>query len=192
MADDHEPPILAFASASAWEEWLAENHLLPRGIWLRFAKKGSGIATVSYDEAVDVALCYGWIDGQRKSNDGDTFLQRFTPRRPRSLWSARNVAKVSGLIEAGRMRPPGLAEFEAARGDGRLEAAYDSPKDMVALEDLLAALEENERAKAFFGTLNKSARYSIAWRLHTAKRPETRARRLAMLIGTLERGETLR
>lgn len=183
---------MPFADASAWEEWLSGNHGEGRGLWLRIAKKASGFATVSYDEALDTALCYGWIDGQRKAHDESYFLQRFTPRRARSLWSKRNVAKVAGLIDSGRMRPESLAEVEAAQRDGRWQAAYDSPKDMVVPDDFLAAVQGNEVANAFFGTLKKAHLYAIAFRLHNARTPETRARRLTALLGMLERGETPR
>ena len=184
-----ELQIIPFESASIWEQWLLQNHGDERGIWMQLAKKASGIVTVTYDEALDVALCYGWIDGQRKSQDNDFFLQRFTPRRSKSLWSKRNVAKVLNLIEANRMQPAGLAEVEAARQDGRWQAAYDSSKDMVIPEDFLLALQPNEKAAAFFATLNKTNLYAIAWRLHTAKTPETRSRRLGALLEMLENGE---
>lgn len=189
MATSQDLPILLFASVPLLEEWLAEHHSQPTGIWIKFAKKASGIASVTYDEALDVALCYGWIDGQRKSLDDKFFIQRFTPRRPRSLWSKRNVDKVATLIAAGRMQPAGLAEIAAAQQDGRWEAAYDSQKNMVVPADFLQALEENPPAKAFFATLNKSAVFAIGWRLTTAKQPATRQRRLAALLAMLERGE---
>ncbi|RYG42284.1 bacteriocin-protection protein, YdeI/OmpD-associated family [bacterium] len=192
MPHDAECEIRPFADAASWERWLEENQGLKQGTWLKIAKKGSGIPTVSYDEALDVALCYGWIDGQKKTYEGEFFMQRFTPRRPKSLWSKRNVAKALGLIDSGRMRPAGLSEVELARSDGRWQAAYDSPKDMVLPEDFLSALEKNERAKAFFDTLNKSSRYTIAFRLHNAGTPETRARRFTALLGQLERGEAIR
>lgn len=192
MASETELPIRSFASALAWERWLSQNHHDGRGLWIQIAKKGSGIATVTYDEALDVALCYGWIDGQRKSDDENRFLQRFTPRRPKSLWSKRNVAKVAQLIEAARMQPPGLAEIHRAQQDGRWEAAYDSQKEMAIPDDFLSAVQQNDRALAFFGTLNRSHRYAIAMRLHNAKTPEARARRWTGLLEMLERGETPR
>lgn len=184
-----EPQILPFSSAAEWEVWLAQNSGLTQGLWLQIAKKGSGIPTVTYDEALDVALCHGWIDGQRKTHDDASFIQRFTPRRPRGFWSKRNVAKALALIESGRMRPAGLAEIEAARADGRWEAAYDSPKDMVLPEDFLAAVERNPEAKACLDGLNRAGRYAIAFRLHNARTPETRARRFAALLEGLARGE---
>jgi uncharacterized protein YdeI (YjbR/CyaY-like superfamily) len=189
MATAKELPLLPFASASLWEQWLAEYHAQLDGVWIKVAKKASGVASVTHDEALDVALCYGWIDGQRKTYDSQFFLQKFTPRRPKSLWSKRNVAKVAKLTAAGKMQPAGLAEVEAAKRDGRWEAAYDSPKNMVVPEDFLKALEENKQALAFYKTLSKSSIYTIAWRLQTAKKPETRRRRFDALLVMLERGE---
>jgi uncharacterized protein YdeI (YjbR/CyaY-like superfamily) len=189
MATAKELPLLPFASASLWEQWLAEYHAQLDGVWIKVAKKASGIASVTHDEALDVALCYGWIDGQRKTYDSQFSLQKFTPRRPKSLWSKRNVAKVAKLTAAGKMQPAGLAEVEAAKRDGRWEAAYDSPKNMVVPEDFLKALEENKQALAFYKTLSKSSIYTIAWRLQTAKKPETRRRRFDALLAMLERGE---
>jgi uncharacterized protein YdeI (YjbR/CyaY-like superfamily) len=184
-------PILPFASVALWEQWLSEHHTRRDGVWLKMAKQASGIASVTYDEALDVALCYGWIDGQRKPVDSEFFLQKFTPRRPKSLWSKRNIAKVAELTAARRMQPAGLAEVEAARRDGRWAAAYDSPKNMVVPEDFLQALRENQQALAFFTTLSKANVHAIAWRLQTAKQPETRKRRFAALLAMLERGEKL-
>jgi uncharacterized protein YdeI (YjbR/CyaY-like superfamily) len=189
MATAKELPLLPFASASLWEQWLAEYHAQLDRVWIKVAKKASGVASVTHDEALDVALCYGWIDGQRKTYDSQFFLQKFTPRRPKSLWSRRNVAKVAKLTAAGKMQPAGLAEVEAAKRDGRWEAAYDSPKNMVVPEDFLKALEENKQALAFYKTLSKSSIYTIAWRLQTAKKPETRRRRFDALLVMLERGE---
>lgn len=140
MPSGTEAPIKAFASATEWEQWLAEHHQTEPRLWLQIAKKTSGISTVTYDEALDVALCHGWIDGQRKSYDGDYFLQKFSPRRPGSLWSKRNVAKVSKLIEASRMRHAGFVEVDAAQQDGRWQAAYDSQRTMAIPEDFMSAL----------------------------------------------------
>lgn len=187
----NELPILSFASVALWEQWLSEHHARCDAVWLKIAKKASGIASVTYDEALDVALCYGWIDGQRKTADSEFFLQKFTPRRPKSLWSKRNIAKVVELTAAKRMQPSGLAEVEAARRDGRWAAAYDSPKDIVVPEDFLAALRENQQALAFFNTLSKANVFAIAWRLQTARQPETRQRRFAALLAMLEREEKL-
>lgn len=189
MTTPKDLPILPFASALALEQWLCEHHTHPDGIWIKVARKASGVASVTYDEAVDMALCYGWIDGQRKSHDDRFFLQKFTPRRPRSLWSKRNINKIAELTAAGRMQPTGLAEVEAAKQDGRWEAAYDSPKAMVVPEDFLEALRGNTQAQAFFNTLSNSNVYSIAWRLATAKTPETRKRRFDALLAMLGTGE---
>lgn len=191
MAATKEYPNLPFASASVWEEWLAEHHAAADGVWLMVAKKASGIASVTHDEALDVALCYGWIDGQGKTFDDTYYLQKFTPRRSKSLWSKRNIEKVAALTAAGKMQPAGLAEVEAAKRDGRWDAAYDSPKNMVVPDDFMQALGENEQALAFFNTLNQANKYAIAWRLQTAKKPETRQRRFDALLAMLERGEKL-
>lgn len=190
MASDAEAPIKPFAAASAWEEWLAEHHEAELGVWLQIAKKASGIPTVSHEEALDVALCHGWIDGQRKSGDSDYFLQKFTPRRPKSLWSKRNVAKALLLIDSARMRPAGLAQVEAAQLDGRWDAAYDAQRDMVIPEDFLLAVRQDEQAAALFDSLNKTSRFTIGWRLQTAKTAETRTRRFGLLLEMLKRGET--
>jgi len=189
MATTKELPILPFASVPLWEQWLFEHHTQVDGVWIKMAKKASGLASVTHDEALDVALCYGWIDGQRDTYDSRFFLQKFTPRRPKSLWSKRNTTKVAELTAEGRMQPAGLAEVEAAKQDGRWEAAYASSKQMVVPEDFLKALEHNKHAQAFFATLSKSNVYAIAWRLETAKQPKTRQRRFDALLAMLERGE---
>ncbi len=189
MATTKALPVLPFASASSWELWLSEHYAKLDGVWIQVAKKASGIDSVTHDEALDVALCYGWIDGQRKPCDGTFYLQKFTRRRPKSLWSKRNVEKVATLTAASRMQPAGLAEVEAAKRDGRWAAAYDSPRNMVVPDDFLKALELNKQAQVRFNTLSRSSVYSIAWRLQTAKRPETRQRRIDALLAMLERGE---
>jgi uncharacterized protein YdeI (YjbR/CyaY-like superfamily) len=186
-----ELPTLPFASVAAWEQWLAEHHAQADGVWIKMARKATGIDSVTHDEALDVALCYGWIDGQRNSLDDTHFLQKFTPRRPQSLWSKRNIEKVGALTAAGRMQPKGLAEVEAAQRDGRWDAAYASSKEMVVPEDFLRALAERPEAQAYFNTLNRANTYAIAWRLATAKKPETRQRRFDALLAMLERGEKL-
>ena len=182
---------LAFATAAGFEAWLEEHHGDQDGLWLKIAKKGSGIPSVAYDEALDVALCFGWIDGQRKGVDDTWFLQRFTPRRARSPWSKRNVGKVEALIAAGRMRPQGHAEIERAKADGRWDAAYDGPRTIEVPPDLQAELDEDPEAAAFFASLSSQNRYAILYRLQDAKRPETRARRLEKFVGMLKRRETL-
>ena len=187
MAD---PPIKTFASQETWGRWLDRNHGNDEGVWLKFAKKGSGKRTVSYLEAVEVALCYGWIDGQTKSLDDDYYLQRFTPRRARSKWSKINRDKATALIEQGRMRPAGLAEIERAKADGRWEAAYDSPSKIQPTPELLAALEASPKAKELFEQLDAQNRYAILYRVSDAKRPETRTRRIEKFVSMLSRGET--
>ena len=186
-----EQPELAFATPDEWEAWLAEHHAASDGVWIRFAKKGSGLPTVRYAEALDAALCFGWIDGQTKGIDETWYLQRFTPRRKRSMWSKRNREKVAALIDAGRMQPAGLAEIERAKADGRWDAAYDSPKNARVPKDLQAALDASPPAAEAFGALNGVNRYAILHRVQTAKKPETRARRIAQFVAMLERGERI-
>lgn len=161
------------------------------GVWLRLAKVASGIPSPTYAEALDAALCYGWIDSQKKSFDADTWLQRFTPRGPKSVWSKINREKVAALIDAGRMRSAGLAAVEAAKADGRWDAAYDSQRTASVPEDFQAALDASPAAHALFGTLNSVNRYAILWRIQTARKAETRARRIEQLVAMLARGEKL-
>jgi uncharacterized protein YdeI (YjbR/CyaY-like superfamily) len=184
-------PIQLFADRTAFREWLSANHASHRGLWLRVAKAASPLKSVTYAEALDVALCFGWIDGQKKSHDADSFLQKFTPRQKRSAWSKRNRDHVARLIEAGEMHPAGLAAVEAARADGRWDRAYDSARTVTVPDDLQAALDANPEAKAFFETLKGTNRYSILYRIQTAVKPETRARRIAEFVAMLGRGETL-
>jgi uncharacterized protein YdeI (YjbR/CyaY-like superfamily) len=185
MAAPDGLPILGCGSAGEWESWLAEHHADSAGVWLRIAKAGSGRASVSYSEAVDGALRWGWIDGRKGRLDDDHWLQRFTPRRARSRWSRINRERAAALIGEGRMAPPGLAEVERARTDGRWEAAYAGQRTAAVPDDLRAALEENDRAAAFFATLDAANRYAILYRIHDAKRPETRARRIERFVGML-------
>jgi len=180
-----------FKSAKAFEAWLKKNHATSEGLWLKIAKRGSNEPSVTYPEAVEIALCWGWIDGQKKSFDDQHYLQRFTPRRARSVWSKINVEKVQALIEAGRMQAPGQAQVEAAKADGRWARAYDGARTSTVPEDLQAALEAEPAAKTFFASINASNRYAILWRIQTAARAETRARRIAQLVGMLARGETI-
>jgi uncharacterized protein YdeI (YjbR/CyaY-like superfamily) len=184
-------PILPFSSQADWESWLEENHADAAGLWLKIAKKASGIATVSYAEALDTALCFGWIDGQRGRLDDEWFLQRFTPRRARSRWSQINRAKVEQLIADGRMRPAGLREIERAKADGRWEAAYASQSTIEVPDDLQQALDANPAAKEFFATLSGSNRYAVLYRIHDAKRADTRTRRIEKFVAMLARGETI-
>lgn len=182
-------PTLSFESQDAWAAWLEKQHSSSDGIWIKIAKKASGIPTVTYAEAVEVALCYGWIDGQMKRVDDDYFVQKFTPRRARSKWSKVNIGKVEELIAAGKMKPAGLAEIERAKTDGRWDAAYDSPRTATVPPELEEALEKQPAAKETFGTLTSSQRYSILYSIQDAKRPETRARRITKFVEMLARGE---
>jgi len=184
-------PILPFASREAWESWLEEHHDSSAGVWLKIAKKATGIETVTHAEALEEALCFGWIDGQRNSFDDEWFLQRFTPRRPRSRWSQINRDKADELIARGAMRPAGLREVKRAKADGRWDAAYASQSKIEVPPDLQQALEDSPAAKEFFGTLNSTNRYAVLYRIHDAKRPETRARRIEKFAAMLARGEKL-
>lgn len=178
----------AFTTASAWRSWLEENHHQAAGIWIRLYKKASGIASVTYAEALDHALCYGWIDGQRKSYDALSYVQKFTPRRKASLWSKRNIEYVQRLTAANLMTPAGVAEVERAQIDGRWAAAYDKPSDMVMPVDFLKELSKYPKAEATFTALTKSNTYAIAWALQTARTDITRQRRQAKIIAALEAG----
>lgn len=183
--------VLAFASQSVWREWLEKNHETSPGMWLKIAKKASGIETVSYQEALEEALCFGWIDGQKRTYDKDYFVQKFTPRTKRSIWSKRNQEIVAKLIADGRMRPAGQLQIDTAKADGRWEQAYDSPKNMQPPEDFLAELAKNKKAEAFYKTLNKTNTFAISWRIVTAKRAQTRQKRITELVAMLEREEKL-
>lgn len=182
---------LAFASAAAFDAWLADHHATSDGIWIKFAKKASGIPTVVYAEAVEASLRYGWIDGQVKRVDDDHYVQRFTPRRPRSRWSKINRAKAEALIASGAMETAGLAEVERAKADGRWDAAYDAPSTATVPEDLRAALDADPKASAFFETIDANNRYAILHRIQGAARPETRAARIEKFVAMLSRGETI-
>ena len=186
-----EGGVVSFEISDAWEQWLSEHHGSVQLVWLQIAKKGACTKTVTYDEALDVALCFGWIDGQRKSQDEHYFLQRFTPRRRGSLWSKRNVIKAIRLLEAEKVQPAGLAEIEAAQDDGRWHRAYDSSRSMSIPADFLSALQKNRSAEEFFNTLNKASLYAIGFRLQTAKTPETRQRRMTAIMKLLESGQGL-
>ena len=177
-ADDGLPTIL-FASAADWEQWLEDNHAASDGVWIKMAKTGTGIDSVRYPEVLDPALCFGWVDGRRQGLDERYFLQRFTPRRARSKWSRINREKAERLIADGRMRAAGLREVERARADGRWDAAYDGQKTIAVPDDLRRELDARPDAEAFFARLSSQNRYAILYRLQDAKRPETRARRLA-------------
>lgn len=188
MDDD---PIIYVATAAKFEAWLKQNHEKVDGIWLAIAKKASAKKSVSYVEAVEISLCWGWIDGQKKKMDDDYSLQRFTPRRARSPWSQINVNRVAALTEAKRMQPSGIAEVERAKADGRWDRAYGGQANMPVPEDLAAALKKNKVAAANFETTTKTNRYGILYRIQDAKKPETRAARIEKFVAMLERGERL-
>lgn len=191
MTKQLDLPMLAFETQEEWRIWLEKNHEISNGIWMQFFKKATGIQTIVYAEALDEALCFGWIDGQTRSLDEKSYLQRFTPRRKKSIWSKRNTEHVARLEKLGKMAPSGWAQVEAAKADGRWERAYSPPSDMKAPEDWLKALEKNKKAKAFFETLNKSNTFAIFFQLQSAKKPETRERRLKKFMEMMERGEKL-
>ena len=184
-------PVIPFASRDAWAAWLEERHATSDGLWLKFAKKGSGIDTVTYAEALEVALCYGWIDGQKASFDERHWLQRFTPRRARSRWSKINRQKATELIERGKMKPAGLREVERAKADGRRDAAYDAQSTAQVPEELRRELAKNRPAREFFEMLNNTNRYAILYQIADAKRPETRARRIQKYVAMLSEGRKI-
>jgi uncharacterized protein YdeI (YjbR/CyaY-like superfamily) len=178
-------PVMTFDSTDAWDAWLGAHHADSPGLWLKIAKKGAAGRTISYSEALDVALCHGWIDGQKGRYDDEYWLQRFTPRKPASKWSKINTERVAALTASGRMRPAGLREVERARADGRWEQAYESQSRVTVPDDLARALAANERARAFFATLDSANRYAILYRIGTAKKPETRAKRIDTFVTML-------
>ena len=186
-----ELPIVEFADRAAWRGWLEANHAAPDGVWLKFAKKSSPTATVTYPEAVEEALCFGWIDGQVRRHDEHFYLQRFTPRRARSKWSRINVEKAERLIADGRMHAAGLAQIEAAKADGRWEAAYPAQSQAQIPDDLQRALDADPAASDFFATLTGSTRYAFLYRLHHVHAPGARAKRIAGYIELLRAGRTL-
>lgn len=185
-----EEPLL-LADRAAWERWLDAHHASSQGVWLRIARKGAALESVTHAEALEEALRYGWIDALRRRHDEVSFVQRFTPRRPRSLWSKINREKAEALIAAGRMQPAGLREVERARQDGRWEAAYDPPARATVPDDLRAALDANPRARDFFAALDGRNRYAVLFRIQTAKRADTRARRIRQFVEMLEKHEKL-
>jgi uncharacterized protein YdeI (YjbR/CyaY-like superfamily) len=186
-----ELPILPFASKKKWSDWLAKQYDKSTGVWLKLAKKDSDIPSVTYEEALDVALCYGWIDGQKKGFNDKYWLQKFTSRGPKSIWSKINTEKAERLIASGEMKSAGLKAIEAARQDGRWEAAYASQKNIAIPTDFQAALDQNQKAKDFFAALNSVNRYAILFRIHNAKKPETRTKRIQQFVEMLERSEKL-
>ena len=184
-----DSPIFSFATTKELTSWLANHHTGSTGIWMRLFKKQSSVKTITYAEALDVALCYGWIDGQKRSYDTESWLQRFTPRRPQSIWSKRNREHIARLEKSGKMKAAGIKQVEAAKADGRWEQAYDSPSNMVVPADFLKELAKNKNVETFFKTLNKSNTYAIVWRLQTAKKTETREKRMKAILEMLKRGK---
>ena len=184
-------PVLAFGSAADWHEWLAGNGATAAGVWLKTAKKGAPEPTISYAEALEEALCFGWIDGQKGPLDGHYWLQRFTPRKPGSKWSKINTDKAATLIETGRMQPAGLHEVERARADGRWDRAYASQSTSTVPDDLRAALDANPAAAEFFETISRVNRYAILYRIHSLKRAETRARKIEQYVQMLAEHKTI-
>jgi uncharacterized protein YdeI (YjbR/CyaY-like superfamily) len=189
MEEHRGLPVIPFADADAWERWLTEHHQSAAGLWLKLAKKGSQAASITYAQALELALCFGWIDGQKGAYDESWWLQRFTPRGPRSRWSQINREKAQELERAGRLRPAGLREVQRARADGRWEAAYESQARATVPEDLRRELDREPAARAFFESLESHNRYAILYRIHEAKRPETRARRIARYMEMLRARE---
>ena len=181
-------PIIPFVSEAEFTQWMVQNHDKENGIWLRFYKKNSGVATIVYSEALDVALCFGWIDGQLKKLDDNSYIQKFTPRRAKRIWSKRNREHVARLEKEGRMHPRGIREVEAAKRDGRWETAYDSPGNMEISEEFMNELSKNQKALAFFNTLNKTNLYAIGWRLQTSKTLQIKEKRILAIIDMLEKG----
>jgi len=179
-----------FKSQAHWHAWLEKNHLEPDGVWVHFAKKGTGAVTVTYPEALETALCFGWIDGQTKTHDEKTFVRKFTPRRARSVWSKINREKAEALIKSGRMKSAGLQAIEKARADGRWDTAYDSARTITVPPDFQAALDKSKSATAFFAKLDRANRYSVLWRIQTARTGELRAKRIASIVAMLTKKET--
>lgn len=192
MPKSSKVKILSFKSPAEWEKWLNKNHAAAEGVWLRFFKKASGVKSVSYAEALDGALCYGWIDSQMKGYDENSYIQKFTPRRKKSVWSKVNREKVARLIKDKKMAPAGAAAIAEAKKDGRWDAAYDPPSAMTMPADLAKELRKDKKAEAFFKSLNKANVYVVLWRLQTAKKPETRARRMKAILGMLKAGKKFR
>lgn len=190
-SDPGKLPIVDFESQSDWSDWLGKNHASSSGVWLRLAKKNSGVVSVSYDEAIEEALCYGWIDGQKKAHDEATWLQKMTPRGPRSIWSKINREKAEALIASGRVKPAGLEAIERARKGGQWDAAYDSQSVSTVPPDFQAELDKSKAARDFFATLNSVNRYAITHRIQTAMKPETRAKRIQKFIEMLKRNEKI-
>lgn len=186
-----EDPVRLFASPAAWEAWLARNHRTSPGLWLRLAKKGSGLRSVTYAEALEIALCYGWIDGQKRGESELVWRQRFLPRSAKSIWSKINREKALALNAAKRMKPAGIDAMNAAKKNGTWQSAYDSPSSAKVPEDFAVALAVSPRARDFFQKLDSANRYAVLFRIQTVKRPETRARKIREFIAMLERGDRI-
>jgi uncharacterized protein YdeI (YjbR/CyaY-like superfamily) len=184
-------PVLGFGDQAGWESWLDEHHALSAGVWLKIAKKGSGARSVSYAEALEVAICFGWIDGQKDRLDDGHWLQRFTPRKPGGKWSRINTGRAAELIKSGRMRPRGQREVDSAQADGRWEAAYEGQRAITVPADLQRELAGNDAAREFFATLSSVNRYAILYRIGSVKRPETRARKIARYVAMLAEHKTI-
>lgn len=184
-------PVISFDTQHDWEVWLEENHASARGIWLKIAKKDTGARSVSYAQALESALCYGWIDGQKAGFDEQYWLQKFTPRGPRSIWSKVNCEKAMALIAEGKIQPAGLQQVELAKADGRWDSAYASQSTISIPDDLQSELDNDAEASAFFSTLDSANRYAILWRIHTAKKPQTRAARIRKFVDMLAKHEKL-
>ncbi len=191
MPEKQDLPTLAFASPTLWDAWLAENHASSAGVWLKLSKGSTAEASLSYDQALDVALCYGWIDGQKNRFDDTSWLQKFTPRRPGSKWSQRNCSKATDLLAQGRMQPAGLREVEAAKASGRWDAAYAGASTATVPADLQDALDANPAARAYFASLDRQNRYAILYRIQDAVKPTTRAQRIAKFVAMLAEGKKL-
>jgi uncharacterized protein YdeI (YjbR/CyaY-like superfamily) len=191
VSQNTDRAVLALASPRAWESWLAKHHATSGGVWLKIVKKTSQLKGPSYEEALDAALCFGWIDGQKDSFDDDYWLQRFTPRKPRSRWSKINVERADRLTKEGRMKSAGLTEIRMAKADGRWDAAYESQRAASVPDDLRRALAKNHKARTFFESLDSRNRYAILFRIHDAKKPETRARRIETYIAMLSEGKKI-
>ena len=190
MAGPRDLEVVQFSSAGDWQQWLARNHAKSAGVWLRFFKKQSGILSVTHAQALEAALCYGWIDGQLKKGDAQSWTQKFTPRRPKSIWSKRNRELVEQLIRSKQMKPAGLQAIRAAKEDGRWDRAYDSPGKLVVPEDFMHELLAHPAAARVFAGLNRANLYAITWRLQTAKKPATRQKRMSAIIEMLNQGKT--
>ncbi len=191
MSESASVPIKSFKSKKEWAAWLAKNFDQDAGLWMKLAKKGAKISSITYEEALDVALCYGWIDGQKKGLDEKYWLQKFSPRRPGSIWSKSNTEKADRLIQRHEMKPPGLRAIQLAKDNGRWDAAYQGQRTISVPDDLETALAHNPKARAFFVALNSVNRYAILFRIHNAKKAETRLKRIRQFVEMLERGEMI-